>query len=65
MVHMQGKRAGQRLLVLQTAGVELGPELHLQHAIVLLGELKFCHTALELNTHTKAHTVITQIRMVQ
>ena len=39
---------GQGLLVLQAAGVELGPELHLQLPVLLLAELKLCHTALKL-----------------
>lgn len=44
----QTQRHGQSLLVLQTAGVELGPELHLQLTILLLRKLKLCHTALQL-----------------
>lgn len=48
LAHGQTQRCGQSLLVLKTAGIELGPELHLQLAIFLLRELKLCHTALQL-----------------
>lgn len=48
LANSQTKRHGQSLLVLQTAGVELGPELHLQLTILLLRKLKLCHTALQL-----------------
>ena len=44
----EAQRHGQGLLVLQAAGVELGPELYLQLSILLLGELKLCHAALKL-----------------
>lgn len=48
LAHGQTQRHGQSLLVLKAAGIELGPELHLQLAIFLLGKLKLRHTALQL-----------------
>lgn len=48
LAHGQTQRHGQSLLVLKAAGVELGPELHLQLAIFLLRKLKLRHTALQL-----------------
>lgn len=44
----QTQRHGQSLLILQTAGVKLGPELHLQLTILLLRKLKLCHATLQL-----------------
>lgn len=44
----QTQRHGQSLLILKTAGIELGPELHLQLTVLLLRKLKLCHTALQL-----------------
>lgn len=52
-VQEQGKGLGQGLLILQTAGIELAPELVLQISEVLLGELVLCHTAVELKTEEK------------
>lgn len=48
LAHGQAQRHGQGLLVLQAAGVELGPELHLQLPVLLLGKLELRHAALQL-----------------
>lgn len=48
LAHGQSQRHGQGLLVLQAAGVELGPELDLQLPVLLLGELELRHAALQL-----------------
>lgn len=45
---MQGQGPGKSFLVLQAAGIELGPEFHLQLPKLLWGALILCHTALEL-----------------
>lgn len=47
-VQVQGQGPGKSFLVLQAAGIELGPEFHLQLPKLLRGALVFCHTALEL-----------------
>lgn len=48
LAHGQAQRHGQGLLVLQAAGVKLGPELDLQLPVFLLGELELRHAALQL-----------------
>lgn len=48
LAHGQSQGHGQSLLVLKAAGVELGPELHLQLPIFLLRKLKLRHAALQL-----------------
>ncbi len=53
---MQGEGRGQHILVLQAAGVKLGPELHLQQTVVLLTELVLGHAALELKTTFSGNT---------
>ena len=53
LVDEQGQGSGQGLLVLQAAGIELGPELHLQLAVLLLRELVLSDTILELRTRVE------------
>lgn len=48
LAHGQPQRHGQSLLILEAAGVEPGPELHLQLMVLLLRELELCHAALQL-----------------
>lgn len=53
---VQSEWCGQHILVLQAAGVKLGPELHLQQPVVLLTELVLCHAALKLKTMFSGNT---------
>lgn len=48
LAHGQTQRRCLDLLVLQTAGVEPGPELHLQLSVLLLRKLELCDAALQL-----------------
>lgn len=48
LAHSETQRERLDLLVLQTAGIELGPEVHLEPPVLLLRKLKLRHTALEL-----------------
>lgn len=48
LAHGQTQRRCLDLLVLQTAGVEPGPELHLQLSVPLLRKLELCDAALQL-----------------
>lgn len=48
LAHSQTQRRCLDLLVLQTAGVEPGPELHLQLSVLLLGKLELGDAALQL-----------------
>lgn len=56
LAHGQAQRHGQGLLVLQAAGIELGPELDLQLPVLLLGELKLRHAALQLQGQERGGT---------
>lgn len=53
---VQSEWRGQHILVLQAAGVKLGPELHLQQTVVLLTELVLGHAALKLKTMFSGNT---------
>lgn len=59
-VYCQAQRRRQRLLVLQTAGVEPGPELHLQLTVLLLRELELCDTALQLQDDSRDRRLLIQ-----